>query len=140
MTHPVSLASGDLEQILLQVQNLVTEHGSTLDDTTIIHSDQGVHYTSTRFIEKLQDNDFFQSMSRKANCWDNAPQESFFGHMKDEIEEMLCKCKTFGQVKDLIDRWMYHYNNYRCQWDLAKLTPSEYYEYCMTGVYILAGV
>ena len=32
-----------------------------------------------------------QSMSRRGNCWDNAPQESFFGHMKDEIKQKSCK-------------------------------------------------
>ena len=88
----------------------------------------------------LADNDFFQSMSRKGNCWDNAPQESFFGHMKDEIEDKLHRCKTFEQVKALIDDWMDYYNNDRCQWELAKLTPTEYYVYHTTGVYPLADV
>ncbi len=36
-------------------------------------------------------------MSRKANCWDNAPQESFHGHMKDEID--INKCETFERSK-----------------------------------------
>ena len=79
-------------------------------------------------------------MSRKGNCWDNAPQESFFGHMKDEIDEKLRRCRTFEQVKELIDDWMDYYNNDRCQWELAKLTPAEYYVYHTTGVYPLANV
>ena len=37
----------------------------------------------------------------RGNCWDNAPQESFFGHMKDEID--LSVCETFDQVKAIID-------------------------------------
>ena len=126
--------------VLRTVEMLLKEHGKELTEGTIIHSDQGCHYTSKRFIEMLADNDFFQSMSRKANCWDNAPQESFFGHMKDEIEDKLRKCKTFEQVKELIDDWMDYYNNDRCQWELAKLTPREYYAYRMTNVYPLAGI
>ena len=72
--------------VLKTVADLVQQYGSTLDDTTIVHSDQGCHYTSKAFIKALSDNHFVQSMSRKGNCWDNAPQESFFGHMKDEIK------------------------------------------------------
>lgn len=72
-------------------------------------------------------------MSRKANCWDNAPQESFHGHMKDEID--ISKCKTFEDVKDIIDTYINYYNNERPQLGLAKLTPNEYYKYCITGNY-----
>ena len=39
------------------------------------HSDQGSHYTSIKFIQLLKDSELRQSMSRRANCWDNAPQE-----------------------------------------------------------------
>lgn len=74
-----------VEFVLDTVDRLIREHGSTLDDTTIVHSDQGCHYTSKAFIQKLKEEKLVQSMSRKGNCWDNAPQESFFGHMKDEI-------------------------------------------------------
>ena len=76
-------------------------------------------------------------MSRRGNCWDNAPQESFFGHMKDEISGMIAACKTFEDVTARIDDWMDYYNNDRGQWDLFKLTPSEYYKYLQTGIYPL---
>ena len=36
-----------------------------------------------------------QSMSRRGNCWDNAPQESFFGHLKDEVDYQSCKKSLF---------------------------------------------
>lgn len=74
-------------------------------------------------------------MSRRGNCWDNAPQESFFGHMKDEID--ISNCKTFNEVKVIIDDWIDYYNHERYQWDLAKLSPCEYYEYVKTGIYPL---
>ncbi len=123
--------------VLKTVADLVKAHGSTLDDTTIVHSDQGCHYTSKAFIKALSDNHFVQSMSRKGNCWDNAPQESFFGHMKDEIKYEIAMMKTYKEVKAKIDDWIDYYNNDRYQWDLVKLSPKEYYGYVTTGIYPL---
>ena len=74
-------------------------------------------------------------MSRKGNCWDNAPQESFFGHMKDEV--IFSECRTFEEVKIVIDDWIDYYNNERYQWKLAKLSPNEFYQYYTTGKYPL---
>ena len=129
--------SFDVRFVLKTVEELVEKHGCELDDTTIVHSDQGCHYTSKAFIAALKDNHFVQSMSRKGNCWDNAPQESFFGHMKDEIKYEIAMMKTFAEVKAKIDDWIDYYNNDRYQWDLAKLSPREYYAYVTTGVYPL---
>ncbi len=123
--------------VLKTVADLVQQYGSTLDDTTIVHSDQGCHYTSKAFIKALSDNHFVQSMSRKGNCWDNAPQESFFGHMKDEIKYEIAMMKTFEEVHAKIDDWIDYYNNDRYQWDLVKLSPKEYYRYVTTGIYPL---
>ena len=124
--------------VLKTVDGLIAEHGSTLDDTTIIHSDQGCHYTSKAFIQMLKDNHFVQSMSRRGNCWDNAPLESFFGHMKDEIKYEIAVMKTFDEVKAKIDDWIDYYNNDRYQWELTKLSPREFYQYSTTGVYPIA--
>lgn len=124
-----------LDFALLTVEQLIRNHRISLDEETIIHSDQGVHYTSYKFIEIVKDSNLRQSMSRRANCWDNAPQESFFGHMKDEID--VSNCTDFCEVKDIIDDWIDYYNNERYQWDLAKLSPNEYYSYITTGIYPL---
>ena len=126
-----------VEFVIETVETLIREHGSTLDNETIVHSDQGCHYTSQAFIEKLKDAAFVQSMSRRGNCWDNAPQESFFGHMKDEIAGLICSLDSYGQVEELVHDWMDYYNNDRGQWDLKKLTPKEFYAYTLTGVYPL---
>jgi len=123
--------------VLDTVAQLIDKHGSTLDSHTIVHSDQGCHYTSMAFIEKLKDAEFVQSMSRRGNCWDNAPQESFFGHMKDEIAYEIAKKVSFPEVRALVDDWMDYYNNERYQWSLAKLSPCEYYRYVTTGFYPL---
>lgn len=52
-------------------------------------------------------------MSRKGNCLDNSPQESFFGHMKDEVD--FRTCHTFEELQIEIDRYIEYYNNYRYQ-------------------------
>lgn len=123
--------------VLETVERLITEHGSTLDNETIVHSDQGCHYTSKAFIDKLKEAEFVQSMSRRGNCWDNSPQESFFGHMKDEVSDHIAACESYEQVKGVIDDWMDYYNNDRGQWELKKLAPAEYCEYLRTGIYPL---
>lgn len=127
----------ELDFVLKSVEQLIEDHGVSLSAETLIHSNQGCHYTSYRFIQIVKDAELRQSMSRRGNCWDNAPQESFFGHMKDEID--LSGCERFQQVKDIIDDWMDYYNNDRYQWQLAKLSPNEYYHYITTGIYPLSG-
>ena len=134
LAYEVSL-SLTVDFVLKTVDELVVNHGCSLDDTTIVHSDQGCHYTSKAFIAKIRDKSLIQSMSRKGNCWDNAPQESFFGHMKDEIKYEISMMKCFTDVKHKIDDWIDYYNNDRYQWELAKLSPKEYYTYETTGVY-----
>lgn len=121
--------------VLETINILVREHGISLNAETLINSDQGVHYRSLRFIQIVKDSNLRQSMSRKANCWDNAPQESFFGHMKDEID--IRHCKTHEEITAIIDEWTDYYSNDRYQWNLARLSPNEYYDYCVTGIYPL---
>ncbi|MFK4427976.1 transposase InsO family protein [Bacillus sp. RC51] len=52
-----------------------------------IHSDQGSHYTSPTNQKLVKKLNLGQSMSRRGNCGDNVPQESFFGHLKDEAHK-----------------------------------------------------
>lgn len=124
-----------IDFVLETVKQLLEKYNVNLSQETIIHSDQGVHYTSYKFIEIVENSNLRRSMSRRGNCWDNAPQESFFGHMKQEID--VSNCKTFSEVKAIIDDWMSYYNQDRYQWKLAKLSPNEYYEYLKTQIYPL---
>ena len=125
----------EVDFVLETVQLLVKHHGISLSKETVIHSDQGTHYTSLKFIQLVENSALRRSMSRRGNCWDNAPQESFFGHMKDELASEIPGWTSFEAAKASIDRWMDYYNNDRCQWDLAKLSPNEYYHYITTGEY-----
>ena len=51
----------------------------------IHHSDRGSQYAASQYRDILQAAAITPSMSRKANCWDNAPMESFFGTLKTEL-------------------------------------------------------
>jgi transposase InsO family protein len=134
LAHVVSSCL-EVDFVLETLDLLVKDHGSELKTDAILHSDQGSHYTSHKFIELLKNKELRQSMSRRANCWDNAPQESFFGHMKDELD--LSRCETHEQIVVAVGDWIDYYNNERYQWDLAKLSPREYYSYVTTGAYPL---
>jgi len=127
----------ELDFVLETASILIEKHGISLEAETLIHSDQGCHYTSKKFREIISDTGLRQSMSRRGNCWDNAPQESFFGHMKAEVGAAMAQVSSFEEAQTLIDDWMDYYNNDRGQWLLAKLTPDEYYRYITTGVYPL---
>lgn len=90
----------------------------------IIHSDQGAHYTSNIYKEKINEIGLSGSMSRRGKCVDNSPIETFFGHMKDELN-FRCM-ETYEEVVDAIEKYIYKYNNLRPQWTLKKMTPREY--------------
>ena len=90
----------------------------------IIHSDQGFHYTNPTYIEIVRELKMVQSMSAKGKCIDNAPIESFFGHMKDELDYK--SCKSFEELRFTIEEYMRYYNNERKQWTRKRMTPVEY--------------
>lgn len=93
-------------------------------EDALIHSDQGFHYTHPDFQKGVKKLGLRQSMSRKGNCWDNAPQESFFGHFKDEA--LIKECQSLEELKRKIKSYMTYYNHYRYQWNLKKMTPVQY--------------
>lgn len=132
------LSSSMKEDFVLEtVEQLTTRHGLSLNAKVLFHSDRGSHYTAHSLIELLKDKNLRRSMSRKGNCWDNAPQESFYGHMKDHIKMKLGEAREFIEVEAIVDDYMNYYNNYRYQWKLAKLAPAEFYKFFVTGVYPL---
>ena len=63
------------------------------------------------------------SMSRRGNCWDNAPIENFFGHLKEEYLRQF-KRTTFKETEQLIDEYIYFYNYERIQLK-TRQTPYE---------------
>ncbi len=73
-----------------------------------------------------------QSMSGKGCCIDNAPIESFFGHMKDELDYR--SCSSFEKLRSKIKEYMRYYNYERKQWTRNKMTPVEYRNHLLTTV------
>lgn len=130
-------ASLEIDFVLSTIHQLIANHDIPKNHKTLIHSDQGTHYTSVKFQALVTDEKLRQSMSRRGNCWDNAPQESFFGHMKDELPA-LGNLNAFEALQTIVDDYMEYYNNDRYQWGLAKLSPNQYEQYIKTGVYPLA--
>ncbi|WP_368658002.1 IS3 family transposase [Metabacillus halosaccharovorans] len=102
-----------------------------LAEGAFIHSDQGSHYTSLVYQKMVKKFRLSQSMSRRGNCWDNAPQESFFGHFKDEAN--IKSCNTLEELKREIKNYMTYYNQYRYQWNLNKMTPVQYRDHLINA-------
>lgn len=71
-------------------------------------------------------------MSRRGNCWDNAPQESFFGHLKDEMNYE--NCTNLEELRATVSDYIDYYNNERGQWNLKKLPPVHYREQFLSGI------
>lgn len=136
LSHVLS-ESLEVDFVLQTVRQLIDKYGASLDSEAMIHSDQGCHYTSISFRSIITNYGLRQSMSRRGNCWDNAPQESFFGHMKQELQLKAKKWESFAEVQEAIDDWIDYYNNDRYKTELNNLSPNEFYNYITTGEYPL---
>jgi len=92
----------------------------------IHHSDRGVQYASHAYQDLLRRNGFIPSMSRKGNCYDNAPAESFFSTLKNELIH-LRRFKTREEAKQAVfDYIEVFYNRQRRHSSLGYLTPLEF--------------
>ena len=79
------------------------------------HSDRGSQYAAHAYRQLLADTDMLCSMSRKGNCWDNAPMESFFGSMKTELDlrqpfetRLAAKNAVFAFIEGFYNRTRLH--------------------------------
>ena len=106
------------------LHRLVERLDGNIHPLAILHSDQGMHYTHPRMRLLIAKAGFKQSMSRKGNCWDNASMESFFGHMKDEVD--FTDCQTIEGVRARVADYISYYNSERYQWTLKRMTPDEF--------------
>ena len=93
----------------------------------LIHSDQGVLYMSDYYQSFIESLGYKQSMSRRGNCWDNAPIESFFGHFKDEVD--ITSITTLKDLQKELIQYHHYYNDERPQWTRKQMTPSAYETY-----------
>ena len=132
LAHRLSLTL-DIQFVLETVKQLHDFYKNELRSDSILHSDQGVHYTSYAYQSLLKEVNITPSMSRRGNCWDNAPQESFFALLKTEIN--LSEYKTFDSLALAITDYINYYNYDRPQIGIHKMTPYEYDDYLSSSKY-----
>jgi hypothetical protein len=92
----------------------------------LFHSDRGVQFASHDFRSALRRESFTQSMSRKGNCWDNAPVESFFATLKKELIHPLGEVTNFQMEREIFEYIEAYYNTIRTHSFLGYLSPLEF--------------
>lgn len=107
--------------VTLVTKTLKQAHQKEMVTGTLLHSDQGHQYSSHSYYVLTKDYKLIPSMSRKANCWDNAPIENFFSHLKEEALRQF-PILSFEETKQVIDEYIYFYNYERIQLK-TKQTP-----------------
>jgi putative transposase len=92
----------------------------------LAHSDRGSQYCSYDYQKELKKDGFICSMSRKGNCWDNAPMESFWGKLKQEWLNDK-RFRTREDAKRAIFWYIeVYYKRYRLHESNGYMTPSDY--------------
>lgn len=112
----------------LELTNTSLRHAlATLEDgkRPLVHSDQGFQYQHASWRRLLQDAGAHQSMSRKANCYDNAVIENFFGHLKEELFHRVRFIST-DALTSALHEYIHWYNVERISTKLEGLSPVQY--------------
>ncbi|MCP4746255.1 MAG: IS3 family transposase [Desulfobacteraceae bacterium] len=89
------------------------------------HSDRGSQYACYKYQERLQTYGMIPSMSRKGNCWDNAPTDRFFRSLKSE-RLTACRFITRDAAKNEILDYITFYNSIRLHSYLGYVSPMDY--------------
>ena len=114
------------ELVINALKDKVNRFGKA--DGCILHSDRGSQYCSHEYQRLLQSHGFVCSMSRKGNCWDNAPMESFWGKLKQEwLNDRRFKTREEAKAAVFEYIWIF-YNRQRIHSANDYLTPEEYYD------------
>jgi transposase InsO family protein len=113
------------EGLVIKALEKAVRSGSVTSGT-IIHTDQGSQYVAANFRALLQAHGCRQSMSRRANCYDNAQAESFFSRYKAELLEggafesvSQARSETFSYIEG-------YYNRVRRHSALGYKSPEEF--------------
>jgi len=101
----------------------VAKQKEQVTEELLLHSDHGYQYTSHDYATLTKHYVITPSMSRLGNCWDNAPMENFFGHLKEEALRQF-PTPSFEEAKQIIDDYIHFYNYERIQLK-TRQTPYE---------------
>ena len=121
MVHSLS---NDTDLIMSMFNNLPAD-SQHLIDNMLIHSDQGKLYRTVRYHDFLRSHSIVQSMSRRANCYDNATAESFFGTFKSETMR-LYPITSLEQLAKELNEYATYYNEVRLKSTLGYKSPFQY--------------
>jgi putative transposase len=114
----------DRNSIALVTQTLQqAKQNEKVTEGLVLHSDQGTQYTSQAYHLLTTQYHITPSMSRRANCWDNAPAENFFSHLKEEYLRHF-PLPSFDQAKQYVADYIHFYNYERIQLK-TRQTPYE---------------
>jgi putative transposase len=109
-----------VDALQMAVQRRLPEEG------LLAHSDRGSQYASEHYQQLLARHGITCSMSRRANCWDNAPMESFFASLKKELvhhEDYRSRAEARASIVEYIEMF---YNPKRLHSSLGYVSPAEY--------------
>ena len=113
------------ELVISALKDAVRHTRST--EGCILHSDRGSQYCSLDYQALAKEHGFVSSMSRKGNCWDNAPMESFWGKLKQEwLNDRYFRSREEAKSAVFEYIWIF-YNRKRIHEANGYLTPEEYY-------------
>lgn len=99
----------------------------------IFHSDRGSQYCSNDFQKLLKASGAVSSMSRKGNCWDNAPAESFFASLKKDRIYYTSYITREEAKRDIVDYLEMFYNSNRLHSSLGYVSPRQFEEAWLLG-------
>ena len=114
--------NNSIQMVLQAVRSAATDLQSQIG--VIIQSDQGSQFQSSAYRSLTAQLGIIPSMSRKGRCLDNAPTESFFSQLKEELIRHI-KIKDFYDAVRVVDDYIHFYNHDRIQLK-TKLTPIEF--------------
>jgi len=114
-------------ELVVSALKMSIERGRKIVGEIWLHSDRGVQFSSEMFREALNVTGIVQSMSRKGDCWDNAPCESWFGKLKSEWIYPHGIYVTRKEAESSIIEYIeMFYNSERVHQALGYVTPNEF--------------
>ena len=99
----------------------------------LFHSDQGSQYCSQAFQQQLHNYQMISSMSRRGQCWDNAPADTFWATLKRETFPANGCFESRAEAQRQVRDWLLYYNGLRPHSKLQMKSPNEYYAQLLTA-------